>query len=277
MSEHCGGSLSDALAVSNESLAKNNSTAFQFLDHLTANSIFVNRLVANDAFIKNLFVKQIELQTEYNSDGTVKQYGAIYGGNRYNADGTIKEGSTEETEGVHISSSGVMQSNRAKFSKVEITDTLVVNNGLKFTHYISGGTGTSKSVNDIIDSFYSIFKLSNMENNEIMSCQGYLTAYIEDPQTEKISTAVNLQFSGITTDVSSDFCAIQFCNGIITPTVSDNFMNADYYTLYQTSNLLLGLKGDDKGYIKGKFHWLQDKRISSLYYKMIIDSLTIIF
>lgn len=277
MSEHCGGSLSDALAVSNESLAKNNSTAFQFLDHLTANSIFVNKLVANDAFIKNLFVKQIELQTEYNSDGTVKQYGAIYGGNRYNADGTIKEGSTEETEGFHISSSGLMQSNRAKFSKVEITDTLVVNNGLKFTHYISGGTGTSKSINDIIDSFYSIFKLSNMENNEIMSCQGCLTAYIEDPQTEKISTVVILQFSDITIDVSSDFCAIQFCNGIITPTVSDNFMNADYYTLYQTSNLLLGLKGDDKGYIKGKFHWLQDKRISSLYFKMIIDSLTIIF
>ena len=277
MSEHCGGSLSDALAVSNESLAQNNSTAFQFLDHLTANSIFVNKLVANDAFIKNLFVQQIELQTEYNSDGTVKQYGAIYGGNRYNADGTIKEGSTEETEGFHISSSGLMQSNRAKFSKVEITDTLVVNNGLKFTHYISGGTGTSKSVNDIIDSFYSIFKLSNMENNEIMSCQGSLTAYIEDPQTEKISTVVILQFSGITIDVSSDFCIIQFCNGIITPTVSDNFMNADYYTLYQTGNLLLGLKGYEKGYIKGKFHWLQDKRMISLYYKMIVDSLTIVF
>lgn len=119
MSEHCGGSLSDALAVSNESLAKNNSTAFQFLDHLTANSIFVNKLVANDAFIKNLFVKQIELQTEYNSDGTVKQYGAIYGGNRYNADGTIKEGSTEETEGFHISSSGLIQANKAVLTNIE--------------------------------------------------------------------------------------------------------------------------------------------------------------
>lgn len=119
MSEHCGGSLSDALAVSNESLAQNNSKAFQFLDHLTANSIFVNKLVANDAFIKNLFVQQIELQTEYNSDGTVKQYGAIYGGNRYNADGTIKEGSTEETEGFHISSSGLIQANKAVLTNIE--------------------------------------------------------------------------------------------------------------------------------------------------------------
>lgn len=128
MSEHCGGSLSDALAVSNESLAQNNSTAFQFLDHLTANSIFVNRLVANDAFIKNLFVKQIELQTEYNSDGTVKQYGAIYGGNRYNADGTIKEGSTEETEGFHISSSGLIQANNGKFSGKILTNDINIEN-----------------------------------------------------------------------------------------------------------------------------------------------------
>ena len=128
MSEHCGGSLSDALAVSNESLAQNNSTAFQFLDHLTANSIFVNKLVANDAFIKNLFVKQIELQTEYNSDGTVKQYGAIYGGNRYNADGTIKEGSTEETEGFHISSSGLIQANKAVFQGDINCEKLSINN-----------------------------------------------------------------------------------------------------------------------------------------------------
>ena len=118
MSEHCGGSLSDALAVSNESLAQNNSTAFQFLDHLTANSIFVNRLVANDAFIKNLFVKQIELQTEYNSDGTVKQYGVIYGGDRYDKDGNEIAGK-EEAEGFHISSSGLIKANKAVLTNIE--------------------------------------------------------------------------------------------------------------------------------------------------------------
>lgn len=127
MSEHCGGSLSDALAVSNESLAKNNSTAFQFLDHLTANSIFVNRLVANDAFIKNLFVKQIELQTEYNSDGTVKQYGAIYGGNRYNADGTINRQSPVDAAGFHISANGVIQSNKAIFNRAGIENATIGN------------------------------------------------------------------------------------------------------------------------------------------------------
>ncbi len=59
ISEHIGGDLTDALASCNESLKMNNSQVVQFLDHLTANSIFVNKLVANQAFIKQLTTNKL--------------------------------------------------------------------------------------------------------------------------------------------------------------------------------------------------------------------------
>ena len=111
MSEHCGGSLSDALAVSNESLAQNNSTAFQFLDHLTANSIFVNKLVANDAFIKNLFAENI------------KATGSIRVGERYDENGNVvtdEEGQPLDVSGAYIGGDGTLKANKAELNNISI-------------------------------------------------------------------------------------------------------------------------------------------------------------
>lgn len=59
ISEHISGNLSDALAACNTGLEDNNSQVVEFLDHLTANSIFVNKLVANEAFINSLAANKI--------------------------------------------------------------------------------------------------------------------------------------------------------------------------------------------------------------------------
>lgn len=52
--EHCSIALGDILGIANTDLAQNNSTAYEFVDHLTANSIFTDLLVANNAYINAL-------------------------------------------------------------------------------------------------------------------------------------------------------------------------------------------------------------------------------
>lgn len=96
--EHIGRTLSDALASMEESLAHNNSHIVQFLDHLTANSIFVNKLVANEAFIRKLGTNELHIDSE--GENTGKIYGGAYdsdgnasgtgGGFYLGADGTVK-------------------------------------------------------------------------------------------------------------------------------------------------------------------------------------------
>lgn len=46
--------LSNVLAIANADLEHNNSTVYEYLDHLTSNSAYVDFLVANDAFINKL-------------------------------------------------------------------------------------------------------------------------------------------------------------------------------------------------------------------------------
>ena len=46
--------MSDILAIANADLQQNNSVAYDYLDHLTANSIFADMLVANTAIIETL-------------------------------------------------------------------------------------------------------------------------------------------------------------------------------------------------------------------------------
>lgn len=54
--------LSDVLGIANADLEHNNSTVYEYLDHLTSNSIYTGFLVANQAFINNLASKLIEAE-----------------------------------------------------------------------------------------------------------------------------------------------------------------------------------------------------------------------
>lgn len=81
-SSHTSASMNEILTAANEDLARNNSKAYEYLDHLTANSIFVGKLVANTAFIENLFAKNITMQRggiikSQNYNGTVDEDGNI--------------------------------------------------------------------------------------------------------------------------------------------------------------------------------------------------------
>jgi len=59
-SEHLVGALSDVLSVANADLNNNNSDAKEYLDHLTANSAFINDLVVgNTAFIQRLIANEL--------------------------------------------------------------------------------------------------------------------------------------------------------------------------------------------------------------------------
>lgn len=51
--------LSDVLGIANADLEHNNSTVYEYLDHLTSNSIYTSFLVANQAFINRLSTKII--------------------------------------------------------------------------------------------------------------------------------------------------------------------------------------------------------------------------
>lgn len=51
--------MSDVLGVANADLEQNNSQAWEYLNHLTSNSIYVDLLIANTAFIDNLTSKVI--------------------------------------------------------------------------------------------------------------------------------------------------------------------------------------------------------------------------
>lgn len=164
MSEHCGGSLSDALAVSNESLAKNNSTAFQFLDHLTANSIFVNKLVANDAFIKNLFAENI------------KATGSIRVGERYDENGNVvtdKEGKELDVSGAYIGGDGTLKANKAVLTNIEAE-------GGKFTDVNISGFFKAKGGYQISNLSSIIYDRTETEKDKIKDAISFMNGVIND-------------------------------------------------------------------------------------------------
>lgn len=65
--------VGDVLSIANADLEHNNSTVYQYLDHLTANTIFADMITANVAFITNIAAKLIETNT-------VVTKGALEGG-----------------------------------------------------------------------------------------------------------------------------------------------------------------------------------------------------
>lgn len=56
---HSQAALSDVLSIANADLQNNNSTAWEYLYHLTANSIYTDLLVANSAYIDKLMAKVV--------------------------------------------------------------------------------------------------------------------------------------------------------------------------------------------------------------------------
>lgn len=87
--------LGDIMSVANTDLEHNNSLAYEYLDHLTSNSIFTDLLIANTAFIDNLFAQHI----------TIKNNGWI-----------ASEGYTEGSRGFRISSDGLIEAYEGRFA-----------------------------------------------------------------------------------------------------------------------------------------------------------------
>jgi hypothetical protein len=98
--------LGDIMSVATDDLEQNNSIVYDYIDHLTSNSIFAGLLIANTAFIENLFAQQITIK----NSGFIQSEGYIDGsrGFKITANGLIEayEGrfagglGTEEIESV---------------------------------------------------------------------------------------------------------------------------------------------------------------------------------
>ena len=87
--------LGDVMSVANEDLQQNNSLVYDYIDHLTSNSIFASLLIANTAFIDNLFAQQI----------TIKNSGFIQ-----------SEGYTEGSHGFKITADGLITAYEGRFA-----------------------------------------------------------------------------------------------------------------------------------------------------------------
>ena len=99
-SEHNAVALGDILSITNTDLATNNSTAYEYLDHLTSNSIFTDLLVANTAYVENLVstiidADLIDVDTLLARDVTIQSGGCIHSANY---DGTIDADTGEITD-----------------------------------------------------------------------------------------------------------------------------------------------------------------------------------
>ena len=110
--------FSDIMSLADTDLQNNNSTAWEYLDHLTSNSIFTDLLIANSAFIEDLKSEIIDVENLFVSEAVVKEKGIIRSDN-YN--GTINsngEITANGTVGWAIDHNG-----RADFSNVNVTGT----------------------------------------------------------------------------------------------------------------------------------------------------------
>lgn len=52
--------IGDVLAIANADLASNNATVYEYLEHLTANSVFTDLLIANQAIVVSLYAKLVQ-------------------------------------------------------------------------------------------------------------------------------------------------------------------------------------------------------------------------
>ena len=98
--EHNAVALGDILGIANSDLSQNNSTVYEYLDHLTSNSIFTDLLVANTAYIEKLTASiiaadLINVDDLLARDITLKSGGVIHS---TNYDGTIDEDTGKITE-----------------------------------------------------------------------------------------------------------------------------------------------------------------------------------
>lgn len=132
--------LGDIMSVANADLEQNNSIVYDYIDHLTSNSIFTSLLIANTAFIENLFAQHI----------TIKDNGWIE-----------SEGYTQGSQGFRISANGVIEAYEGRFAgglgKEDVEDPsyrswLPFITGMVITYVQRGMTtsGTTFVINDVI-------------------------------------------------------------------------------------------------------------------------------
>ncbi len=137
ISSHVGGPLSDVLSVANDNLEKNNSTVYQFLDHLTTNTVFAkliatNKLLANEAIINSIFAKD------------VKATGSIRVGERYDETG---KGVKENVAGAYLGSDGILKASKAEldnvtakgghFEEITMSGGIYASQGFFFSHHLN--------------------------------------------------------------------------------------------------------------------------------------------
>lgn len=158
MSEHIGGTLTDALKVANESLSHNNSDIVQFLDHLTANSIFVDKLVANTILANELFANTAVLNEIFAND--IKATGSIRVGDRYDENGDIDD---DTKTGAWLGNSGVLKAHKAVLTDVTVEGEVFANKGIiesslhLLGHEYRGGSTTAEDWISEINSLLSDF------------------------------------------------------------------------------------------------------------------------
>lgn len=61
-SGHMQAALSDVLGISNDDLKENNNTVWEYLDHLTTNSVYTGMVIANEGFIDKLATTLIDVK-----------------------------------------------------------------------------------------------------------------------------------------------------------------------------------------------------------------------
>lgn len=108
--------MGDILNVADADLQNNNSNAYEYLQHLTANSIFADRLVANQAFIDKLSANEAFINSIFTKELTVSEDGFIQSEN-------YSEGSSS---GFKITADGIINAYQGRFAgglgKVETLD-----------------------------------------------------------------------------------------------------------------------------------------------------------
>ena len=97
--------MGDVLNVADADLQNNNSNAYEYLQHLTANSIFADRLVASQAFIDKLSANEAFINKLFAEQITIAVPGSIQSEN-------YVEGST----GFKIDSNGIINAYQGRFA-----------------------------------------------------------------------------------------------------------------------------------------------------------------
>jgi hypothetical protein len=182
------------MSVATSDLEQNNSVVYEYLDHLTSNSIFTSMLIANTAFINELFAQQITIQT----GGYIQSQGYIEGshGFRITPDGLIRayEGrfagglGNEDTENISYRSwlpfiNGflvIIISSTMSISSSILESRKVIGCGFVSTHmitYFESGQNVSRTLQEYCP-IYTASGLSIVADSE--EEQGFLSKQIID-------------------------------------------------------------------------------------------------